>query len=116
MLAGIPLSAGDAAGAIAQLDLQKRVPVAISPQLLVADEENFLQSVSVVKFLHKTPSHIAYFAQFTKSKLRLTIIIREKKQRENRPSAAYGIATWNCSIMPINLDNALILTGPTASG
>src|SRR6185437_1832017 len=54
LLAGVPQPAADGAGAVAQLDLDEQVAVAVGAELLVGDEVDLLDAVAVSKRLHET--------------------------------------------------------------
>ena len=43
LLAGVPQAGADGAGAIAQLDLEIEVAVAVGPELFVADEKDLVE-------------------------------------------------------------------------
>src|SRR5689334_22712203 len=63
MLAGVPLPANNAARPIAELDLEVEVAVAIGPELLVADQKNFLQRFAIRQLLHEPSSHVESFSK-----------------------------------------------------
>ena len=57
MLAGVPETGADAAGPVAQFELEEQVAVAIGSQLLVGDEIDFFQVFAIIQLIHKTPAH-----------------------------------------------------------
>src|SRR5262245_33242924 len=55
--ADIPQASADGAGALAQLDLQVSITVAVRPPLLVRDQVNFLDRLAVGQLLDETSAH-----------------------------------------------------------
>jgi len=54
LLAGVPQASADAACAVAQLELEEQVAVAVGPELLVGGEVDLLDIVAVGELLHET--------------------------------------------------------------
>ena len=59
VLAGVPEPGADGAGAVAQLELQIEIAVAIGPELLVGDEVDVLDAVPIGHLLHELSGHVA---------------------------------------------------------
>ena len=57
MFAGVPEPGADGAGAVAQLQLEVEVAVAVGPELLVGDQEDFVDGLAVGQLLHESPGH-----------------------------------------------------------
>ena len=57
VLARVPQAARDRATAVAQLDLQIGIAVAIRPKLLIDDEIHFVDRLAIGKLLDETPCH-----------------------------------------------------------
>ena len=54
-LGGVPQTGVDGAGAVAQLELQIEIAVAVGPQLLVADQVDLVDGLAVAEFFEEAP-------------------------------------------------------------
>jgi hypothetical protein len=57
VLAGVPQPGVHGPAAVADVELQVEVAVAVGPQLLVGHQEDFLDRLAVGQLLHETPCH-----------------------------------------------------------
>ena len=63
MLARVPETGLDAAGAVAQLHLQIEVSLAVGSQLLVGDEKDIFDGLAIDHLMHETAAHIVTFQE-----------------------------------------------------